>query len=131
MQTFLVFRCPSAVDTPPGRVRFPPDPYATFLSGFGDTTGVQVIVQPPTRIGAAAGSRYVPIPTVLVARHADGSEHLYAGCFVMRRSNLRPPDIPQEDVWHLYDADVREVTQADAAIPALLAEACDDPLSQG
>jgi len=53
----------------------------------------------------------------------DGSQHSFAGCFVTRRSNLHPPDIPEEDVWHLYQAQVEAVPH-ETAIPALLAQAC-------
>lgn len=101
----------------------PPDSYDQFAAGFADTASVQVIVQPPTRYSGAAGSRYVEIPTVLLADHFDGTQGMYAGCFVMRTSNLQPPDIPEEDVWHLYSADVTEVPP-DSSIPTLLAEAC-------
>lgn len=101
----------------------PPDPYDEFAAGFADTASVQVIVQPPTRYSGAAGSRYVEIPTVLLAEHFDGAQLMYAGCFVARTSNLQPPDIPEEDVWHLYSADVTEVP-LDSSIPTLLAEAC-------
>lgn len=101
----------------------PPDPYDAFVSGFADTTSVQVIVQPPTRYDGAAGSVYVEIPTVLIAQHVNGGQATYAGCFVVRRSNIEPPDNPQAGVWHLYSADLTEVPD-DAAVPALLAQAC-------
>lgn len=101
----------------------PPDPYNDFVRGFADTTSVRVIIEPPVRIGAAAGSQYAEIPTILLAQHRDGTQHTFAGCFITRKSNLRPPDIPEEDVWHLYEAELTEVTGA-ADIPALLAEAC-------
>lgn len=102
----------------------PPNSYNDFVNGFADTLNIQVIVQPPTRIGVAAGSRYVSIPTVLIADHQDGTQHVFAGCFVTRISNLQPPDIPQEDVWHLYSADIVEVSST-TSIPALLKQACE------
>jgi hypothetical protein len=102
-----------------------PKSYNSFVQGFADTLNVQVIVQPPTRIGAAAGSQYVSIPTVLIAGRRDGTQHTYAGCFVTRKSNLHPPDIPQEDVWHLYSASLKEVIGT-ADIPTLLTQACED-----
>ncbi|MBZ0302603.1 MAG: hypothetical protein K8J31_22850 [Anaerolineae bacterium] len=101
-----------------------PKSYADFVSGFADTVSAQVIVQPPTHSEGAAGSIYVQIPTVLVANHQDGTEHLYSGCFVTRKSNLQPPDIPAPDVWHLYSADLTEQPLT-RSIPTLLAEACD------
>ncbi|MEW6404249.1 MAG: hypothetical protein AB1649_20825 [Chloroflexota bacterium] len=66
---------------------------------------------------------YVEIPTVFIARHQDGSDPTFAGCFVTRKSNLHPPDIPTEDVWHLYQARMAAVPN-DAPIPGLLAQAC-------
>ncbi len=101
----------------------PADSYDEFVSGFADTLSVQLIVQPPTQGEGAAGSLYVQIPTVLIADHKDGTQHTFAGCFVTRKSNLRPPDIPEEDVWHLYSADLVEVSTR-MTIPALLRQAC-------
>jgi heat shock protein HslJ len=95
-----------------------PNPYDEFARGFADTASVQVIVQPPTRYGAAAGSLYVSIPTVLIAQHTDGTQFTYAGCFVARTSNQISPDM-----WSLYSADVAQVAN-NAAIPALLTQAC-------
>lgn len=101
----------------------PPNSYDDFVNGFADTASVQVIVEPPRRYGGAAGSLYVDIPTVLIALHTDGTQLTYAGCFVTRRSNLQPPDIPEPDVWHLYSADITAVPN-DSAIPTLLSQAC-------
>jgi heat shock protein HslJ len=101
----------------------PPDPYDAFVNGFADTASVQLIVQPPTYYGGAAGSLYVSIPTVLIAQHYDGTQLTFAGCFVTRKSNLSPPDIPQEDVWHLYSAEIAQVPN-NSVIPTLLIQAC-------
>jgi hypothetical protein len=101
----------------------PPLDYNTFAAGYNDTTSVQLIVQPPTRIDPGAGNLYAGIPTLLVAQHSDGSTHTYGGCIVTHKSNLHPPDIPQEDVWHLYQAQLEEVAN-NVNIPALLAAAC-------
>ncbi len=100
-----------------------PRTYADFVNGFADTVSIQLIVEPPTFIGIAAGSSYVEIPTVLIAEHTDGTVHTYAGCFVTRKSNLEPPAIPEEDTWHLYSANILEVANS-SSIPALLANGC-------
>jgi hypothetical protein len=105
----------------------PTNSYENFVNGFADTLSVQLIVQPPTFIDAGAGNLYTGIPTVLIAEHTDGTEHTYSGCFVTHKANLRPPDIPEEDVWHLYDADITEVTDDSVSIPTLLREACNIP----
>ncbi len=102
-----------------------PNSYNEFARGFAQTTHVQLIVQPPEMIGVGAGSQYVQIPTVVIAGQRDGSEQVYAGCFTTRKSNLQPPDVPEESlIWHLYSADnITEITGT-VDIPTLLAEAC-------
>ena len=57
-------------ETPPGKLE-------DFARGYADTVGVQLIVQPPTRIEGAAGSLYAEVPTVIIARHRDGSERSF------------------------------------------------------
>ena len=101
----------------------PPLSFDVFANGFTETASAQLIVQPPTRAEVAAGTVYVSIPVVLVANHFDGTTHTFAGCFTTRKSNLSPPDIPEEDVWHLHQADL-DVVPNSADIPALLAEGC-------
>lgn len=84
---------------------------------------MRLIAEPPTRIGAAAGSLYAEIPTVLIATERGGRQQTFGGCYVMRKSNLRPPDIPKEDIWHIYRARLSPIP-TDADIPKLLAGAC-------
>ena len=106
----------------------PTDSYSSFANGFADTLSAQLIVQPPTFIDAGAGNLHVAIPVVLLAQHTDGTQHMYAGCIVTHKSNLHPPDIPQEDVWHLSSADIFEVALT-ASIPSLLANGCNATLN--
>jgi hypothetical protein len=103
-------------ETPPGKLE-------DFTRGYADTTSVQLIVEPPTRVEGAAGSQYAEVPTVIVARHRDGRERVFAGCYVTRKSNLSPTDVPKVEVWRIYNASMSPVA-ADAAIPKLLTEAC-------
>lgn len=100
-----------------------PKSFTSFAAGFADTLSVQLIVQPPTRIGAAAGSVYSSIPTVVIAEHRDNTQHIYSGCFVTRKSNIQTPDMP-EDHWHINTGTLVEVFDI-SAIPTLLAESCD------
>jgi heat shock protein HslJ len=103
-------------ETPPGK-------FEDFTRGYADTTSVQLIVEPPTRVEGAAGSQYAEVPTVIVARHRDGSQRIFAGCYTMRKSNLSPTDVPKVEVWRIYKASISPVAGG-AAIPMLLAEAC-------
>ncbi len=84
---------------------------------------MQLIVEPPTRTEGAAGSLYAEVPTLLVTRHRDGSERIFVGCYVTRKSNLRPSDVPKEEVWRIYKTSISPAA-AGAAIPKLLAQAC-------
>jgi hypothetical protein len=103
-------------ETPPGNLE-------EFARGYAETASVQPIVEPPTRIEGAAGSLYAEVPTILVARQRDGSERIFVGCYVTRKSSLRPSDVPKEEVWRLYKASVSPAA-ADASTPKLLAQAC-------
>jgi hypothetical protein len=103
-------------ETPPGTLQ-------DFARGYAETASVRLIVEPPTRVEGAAGSLYAEVPAVLVARQRDGGERVFAGCYMTRRSNLRPSDIPKEEVWRIYKASMSSV-EAGAAIPGLLAQAC-------
>lgn len=101
----------------------PPGKLEDFARGYADTTSVQLIVQPPTHIEGAAGSLYAQVPAVIAARHRDGSEHFFSGCYVTRKSNLSPTDIPKQEIWRIYSASVRPIV-GERMIPQLLAQAC-------
>lgn len=103
-------------ETPPGSLE-------DFARGYAETARVQLIVEPPTRVEGAAGSLYSEVPTVLVAFNRDGGERVFAGCYVTRKSNLSPSDVPKEEVWRIYRASLSPVA-AGSAIPKLLAQAC-------
>jgi heat shock protein HslJ len=101
----------------------PPSNLEDFAKGYAETANVQLIVQPPTILEGAAGSLYAEVPTVIVARHQDGGERAFAGCYVTRKSNLDPSDIPKQEVWRIYKASVSPIA-AGADIPKLLAQSC-------
>ena len=42
---------------------------------------------------------YAEIPTIVVATTRSGNERVFAGCYVMRRSNV------QDRGWHIYRAE--------------------------
>lgn len=103
----------------------PPGNLSEFARGYAETANVRLLVEPPTVVEGAVGSLYATIPTVLLARRRDGVESIFAGCYVVRRSNLRPPDIPKEDVWHIYKAELKPVAGG-ASIARALARSCQD-----
>ncbi len=105
-------------EIPPGRL-------ADFERGYRDTAAVQLIVQPPTHFDGAAGSFYAEVPTVIVARQRNGSERIFSGCYVARKSNVREGENPSEGVWRIYRASLSPAA-ARASIPKLLARACAD-----
>lgn len=107
----------------------PTGSYDEFVRGYAETASVQLIVQPPTSVGAAAGSLYAQILTVLIATNRDGRRQTFSGCYTMRKSNLRPPAIPQEAVWQIYRATMTPAP-ADAMIPTLLAGSGSENSSQ-
>lgn len=103
-------------ETPPGNLQ-------DFARGYADTAGVRLIVEPPTRIEGAAGSLYSEVPVVLIARRRDGGERVFAGCYVTRKSNLQPTDVPKVEVWRIHSAKVSPAA-SNVPIPKLLAQAC-------
>ena len=106
-----------------GYWKTPADSFENFVKGYNETEKVRLIVEPPTSVEGAAGSLYVQIPTVLLATQKGGKKVTFSGCYTMRKSNLHPPDIPKEDVWHIYRADIK-AAPTDAEIPKMLAESC-------
>ena len=102
----------------------PPEPdFDAFVEGFAETASVMLVVRPPTRYEGAAGSVYVSIPTLLLARHTDGTMHAFVACYAGRRPNLGGPEV--EKLWSLYDARV-EPAPSNATDVALLNQACAD-----
>lgn len=101
----------------------PPSSYDDFVNGYANTAGVQLIIQPPTFTDAGAGNLYEQIPTVLLATQRDNSQQRFSGCYTMHKSNLHPPDIAQEDTWHVSQATIAPLA-ADASIADALRQAC-------
>lgn len=80
----------------------PNPPYDNLRRGFADTASVFLVIGPPIWIGAAAGSMYSTIPTLLAATHTDGSQHIYVGCYVAHAIDpgMLPTPTPEEE-WSL------------------------------
>lgn len=95
----------------------PPSSFQQFAGGFVDTDRVQLLVDPSPRVDGAAGSAYAEISTIIVAKTRAGSERIFAGCYVMRRSNV------QDRGWRIYRADVSAVTST-TRLARILSQGC-------
>lgn len=100
----------------------PTDTLENFTKGYTETEKVRFIIGSPT-IEGAAGSLYAQVPTVLIATMKTGKKQMFSGCYTLRKSNLHPPDIPKEDTWHIYRANLKP-TSNDTEISQLLSESC-------
>ena len=94
----------------------PPSSYEQFARGFADTVRVRFLIEPATAEGAA-GSVYVSLPTIVISTTRGGNERVFAGCYVMRRSNVR------DRGWHIYRADVSQFPSS-ARISRLISQGC-------
>ena len=95
----------------------PPSSYEQFARGFGDTDQVRLLVDPSTRVVGAAGSVYADISAIVVSTMRNGNERVFAGCYVMRRSNV------QDRGWQIYRADVSPVS-ANIRLSRILSQGC-------
>jgi len=83
---------------PPGQT------FEDFSAGFADTASVRVETGTPSRVDAAAGSRYVEVPVTIVAVGEAGATTRFEGTYVLRRSVIEGG----EKSWHLYRASIRK-----------------------
>jgi heat shock protein HslJ len=81
----------------------PSSSFEQFARGFADTDRVRLLVEPSARIEGAAGSAFADISTIVVATTRGGSERVFAGCYVMRRSNV------SDRGWRIYRANISMV----------------------
>jgi len=95
----------------------PASSFEQFARGFADTERVHLLVDPSPRFDGAAGSAYAEIFTVVVTTTRAGSERVFAGCYVLRRSNV------QDRGWHIYRADVLPVSSG-ASLSRILSQSC-------
>ena len=78
----------------------PATDFEQFARGFANTEQVRILVDPTRPIEGAAGSLYAEIPTIIVARQRGGSERVFGGCYVLRKSNVAPSG------WHISKANL-------------------------
>jgi hypothetical protein len=103
----------------------PPNPsFADFAQGYADTASVLLVVAPPAWIGAAAGSMYSTLPTLLVATYTDNSRHVYLACYTTHAVNPAMLATPTAvETWSLWDA-AAQVVPGNNSDVTLLAGAC-------
>jgi heat shock protein HslJ len=95
----------------------PPSSFERFESGFADTDRVRLLIEPPPRMEGAAGSSFAEISTIVVATTRSGNERVFAGCYTMRKSNVR------DTGWRIYRADIA-VVPSSARVSRMLAQGC-------
>jgi hypothetical protein len=79
-----------------------------FADGFADTGNVSVQLDPPGRIDAAAGSRYIQVPVTITAAQRDGSTRRFTGTYTLRRAVVDGATAEQR-AWRIASADLDEV----------------------
>jgi heat shock protein HslJ len=95
----------------------PPSSFERFAGGFADIDRVRLLVDPTVSTEGAAGSVYAEIPTLIVYFTRGSNERVYAGCYLMRRSNVR------DRGWQIYRADVSQFPIT-VRLPRLLPQSC-------
>ena len=94
-----------------------PVTFEKFARGFADTDRVRLLVEPPGRTEGAAGSSFAEISAVVIATTQGGNERVFAGCYTLRRSNVRDMG------WKIYRADISLVPST-GRLSRLLAQGC-------
>jgi hypothetical protein len=100
----------------------PTQSYDQFVRGFSETESVQLLIDPVPRIEGAAGSAYANISTVVISRQARRGERIFAGCYVMRKSNVQT-DGADPATWHIYRATL-SLLPSSAKASSLLSQLC-------
>ena len=95
----------------------PQTSYERFVAGFADTDRVRLLVEPSGRNEGAAGSVYAEFTTIVVATTRAGSERVFAGCYTLRRSNVR------DNGWRIYRANISTMP-AGARVSRMLSQGC-------
>lgn len=97
-------------------------PYAQFVQGYADTASVTLMTG-QFNIGAAAGSSYAEMPTVIIATHTDGSVHTFYGCYTLRRTNPGVDPNPASTLWRIYSTNIK-AAPANTPVSTLLKQGC-------
>ena len=95
----------------------PPSSFEQFVAGFADTEQVRLLVEPSARFEGAAGSAYAEVTTIVVATTRAGNERVFAGCYVLRKSNV------QDSGWRIYRGN-SSAMPANARFLRILSQGC-------
>jgi hypothetical protein len=95
--------------------------YNQFAQGFAQTAEVGLVVRLDFHVGAAAGSIYTSLPALVTSALRDGTQQVFAGCYIMRRSNIPVGNATQPDpTWRLYDPQITKVANLDRGLGVML-----------
>jgi hypothetical protein len=84
-----------------------------FAAGFDSTARVSVEIGTPSRVEAAAGSRYITIPVVVRSVATSGAPHRFDGDYVLRRSVVDGASAEQRQ-WRFSSARLAPAGVTDA-----------------
>lgn len=76
-----------------------------FQRGYDQTDHVSVQIGQPSRIDAAAGSRYINIPVAITATMKNGQVQHFSGSYASRRTVVTGAT-PEQMTWHFYTAHI-------------------------
>lgn len=80
----------------------------SFKNGFANTSAVELNTGTPSRVEAAAGSRYIEIPVTIVAKTTSGKTERFEGTYTLRRSVVDGASAAERK-WHIYRASIRSI----------------------
>jgi hypothetical protein len=94
-----------------------------FTRGFADTASVRLLMDPAPQIEGAAGSSYANVSIILISRSTSDGERYFAGCYVLRKSNVESDNAPPRQGWRIYKATIAAAT-AKATLSTVLSHTC-------
>ena len=101
--------------------RKPAADFQAFAQGYATTEAVDVVTGAVSEEGAA-GSVYYQVPVAIRARHADGTEAVFAGCYLVRQVN---PAI-QEPPFRPLQIENGSLAERTGRLDAALPDRCDE-----
>jgi hypothetical protein len=99
----------------------PSQTFQQFIRGFAGTNRVRLLVDPAPQIEGAAGSSFASIGSLVISTLSNGRERVFAGCYLMRKSNVRDEEEPKKKGWRIYRA---SLAPASASLLTTLDQRC-------